>query len=105
MLQYQRGLSRDFTLVMWNQCGSGKSFTKASLKQPAHRTDYVADAQPLVQYLCRKFQKEQIILAAMRGGTSTPARLPPPLPPFWLCPALGKPFLPSATCGKLFPTA
>lgn len=69
VLRYQRALSRDFTLVMWDQRGSGKSFTRESLKHPIHLADYVADARELVQYLCRKFQKEQVILACHSWGT------------------------------------
>lgn len=69
VLKNQSGLSRDFTLVMWDQRGSGKSFTRASLKQEVHVENYVADARQLVEYLCRKLQKESIILACHSWGT------------------------------------
>lgn len=69
VLQYQSALSRDFTMVMWDQRGSGKSFTKESLKRPVHIADYVSDAEQLVRQLCQKFKQDQIILACHSWGT------------------------------------
>lgn len=69
VLKYQSALAEDFTMVMWDQRGSGKSFTKEILKSELHVEDYLADAKALVEYLCRRFGQEKLILACHSWGT------------------------------------
>lgn len=69
VLKEQSGLSSDFTLVMWDQRGSGKSYTKSSCQRELHVSDYVDDVQTMAEYLCKKFGQEKIILACHSWGT------------------------------------
>lgn len=75
VLEYQSALSDSFTLVMWDQRGAGKSFTRASLSRLVRVSDYVDDAEALVRYLCGKFNREKIILACHSWGTVIGTRL------------------------------
>ncbi len=69
ILKAQRALSERYTLVMWDQRGSGKSFTPASMKQHVRVQDYIDDARELVELLCTRFCKEKIAIAGHSWGT------------------------------------
>lgn len=69
VLKYQSSLAERFTMVMWDQRGSGKSFTKESLSREVHVEDYIEDARQLAEHLCRRFSKEKIIVSGHSWGT------------------------------------
>lgn len=69
IIETQRALSEHYTLVMWDQRGSGKSFTSASLHQPVCVQDFIEDARALVDLLCKRFSKQKIAIAGHSWGT------------------------------------
>ncbi len=69
VLENQSALAESFTMVMWDQRGSGKSFTRDIYKGGLHISDYIDDAEELARFLCRKFGREKIIIACHSWGT------------------------------------
>lgn len=66
---YQSGLAKDYTLVFWDQRGSGKSYTKAVKQSVPQVEQYIQDAKALVEYLCEKFGQDKIVVAGHSWGT------------------------------------
>lgn len=69
ILKYHASLARDFTLVCWDQRGSGKSYDKRIKKEPLSVEDYVLDAECVTDLLRERFGKEKIIVAGHSWGT------------------------------------
>lgn len=69
VMKYQSGLANDFTLVCWDQRGSGKSFYKGITDEKLSLDTYVEDAKALVDLLCEKFCVEKTIVAGHSWGT------------------------------------
>lgn len=75
VLEHQSALASDFTLVMWDQRGSGKSFRREILSSPVSAEDYVLDAEAMLRYLCGRFGKRRIIVEGHSWGTVVGTRL------------------------------
>lgn len=69
VMKYQSSLAEYFTLVCWDQRGSGKSYFKGVKDQQLSLDLYVDDAAKLVDLLCQKFGQQKIIVAGHSWGT------------------------------------
>ena len=69
VLHYQKALAKDYTMVLWDQRGSGKSYSRKTKKQDLHVELYREDAVALIEYLCKKFKKEKIVILGHSWGT------------------------------------
>lgn len=70
--QFQRPLEEYFTIVNWDQRGSGKTFREASADSIAgtvHIPRYVDDAIEVVEYIRQRYHKERVILMGHSWGT------------------------------------
>lgn len=66
---YDQKLSSVFTVVNWDQRGSGKSYSKKLPKETINAEQFLADTHELVLYLKERFKKEKIILLGHSWGT------------------------------------
>ncbi|HLO10834.1 MAG TPA: alpha/beta hydrolase [Pseudoneobacillus sp.] len=62
-------LTKDFTVVYWDQRGAGKSYNKNIHKDSINLDQLVSDGNELVDYLRDEFSQEQINLAGQSWGT------------------------------------
>lgn len=69
VMRYQSELAKHYTMVLWDQRGSGKSYRKTIKAGTPQVEDYIQDARALAEYLCRKFGQEKIIIACHSWGT------------------------------------
>ncbi|MDO4544986.1 MAG: alpha/beta hydrolase [Bacillota bacterium] len=69
VLHYQSCLAESFTMVLWDQRGSGKSYRNSIKKEELHVEQYVQDAKALVEHLCDAFGQKKIIVAGHSWGT------------------------------------
>ena len=69
VLQYQSVIADEFTIVLWDQRGSGKSYRKSIKNETLNVGKYVEDAKSLVEYICTKFNKDKIIIEGHSWGT------------------------------------
>ncbi len=69
VLKYQSDLAKDCTMVCCDQRASGKSFTRAQLKETMTVDQVVEDMRQLVEYLCNRFSKEKLILVGHSWGS------------------------------------
>lgn len=78
--KYPTGLDDDFTLVWWEQRGSGISYNPNSLPASITLDQMVADAVEVTNYLRKRFNKNKIYLMAHSGGSfigiQTAAKMP-----------------------------
>ena len=65
---FNKDLEDHFVVVIWEQRGAGKS-TFAGSRSELRPEQYVSDAIELVEYLCRRFDKEKVILVGHSWGT------------------------------------
>lgn len=67
---YQSRLESDYTLVHWDQRGSGRTYyeNKKHFDIPTFET-LLLDMDELVDYLLKRFQKEKVIILAHSWGT------------------------------------
>lgn len=63
------GLAEKYTLVCWDQRGSGKSYSADVLKGEVCLEDFVSDAEFLLEYLTGKFRVRKIIVEGHSWGT------------------------------------
>lgn len=63
-------LTKDFTLVYWDQRGTGKSYNKNIPKDTINLEQLVSDGNELVDYLRDEFSRKQINLAGQSWGTA-----------------------------------
>lgn len=69
VMHYQSALAARYTMVLWDQRGSGKSYCKAIKAKTPDVEEYIQDAKALIEYLCQKFRQEKIIIACHSWGT------------------------------------
>lgn len=63
-------LTKDFTVVYWDQRGAGKSFDKTIPKRTINLEQLISDAHELSDYLRDEFNQEKINLAGQSWGTA-----------------------------------
>ena len=60
VLHYQKKLAENYTMVLWDQRASGKSYKYFRSKKQDLSVDlYKEDAKRLIDYLCKKFKKDK----------------------------------------------
>ena len=70
VLHFQKALADKYTMVLWDQRGSGKSYQYFKTKRAdLHVPMYVEDARELIEYLCKKFKKDKIVVFGHSWGT------------------------------------
>lgn len=69
VLQNQSQLAENYTMVCWDQRGSGKSYSPKIRKEKLSVELYAADAEALIDLLRARFHAEKIIVAAHSWGT------------------------------------
>jgi pimeloyl-ACP methyl ester carboxylesterase len=67
--RYPTGLDEYFTVVWWEQRGSGLSFRSDASPETVNPDQLVADVVPLTEYLRERFGQEKIYLMGHSGGT------------------------------------
>ncbi|MBQ3326750.1 MAG: alpha/beta fold hydrolase, partial [Clostridia bacterium] len=67
---FQKALAEKYTMVLWDQRGSGKSYQYFKTKRAdLHVPMYVEDARELIEYLCKKFKKDKVVVCGHSWGT------------------------------------
>jgi len=66
---YLEPLEKSFTVVCWDQRGTGRSWSAVRNKKDLRVEDYVSDTIELSRMLARRFGKEKIYIAGHSGGT------------------------------------
>lgn len=69
VMHYQSSLAAHYTMVLWDQRGSGKSYRKSIKAKTPDVEEYIQDAKALIEYLCEKFHQEKIVIACHSWGT------------------------------------
>jgi pimeloyl-ACP methyl ester carboxylesterase len=74
---YQRPWEDFFTVVQWDQRGSGKTFSSAhrKLTAPLSVDRIVADAEELIQYLRREYHQDKIFVLGHSFGSTLGVRV------------------------------
>jgi pimeloyl-ACP methyl ester carboxylesterase len=67
--KYPTGLENYFTVVWWEQRGSGLSFSKAIPPETMTSEQMISDTQEITNYLRKRFGKEKIYIMGHSGGT------------------------------------
>jgi len=70
--QFQRPIEEYFTVVNWDQRGSGKTFNEVdpdSISDTIHISRYVDDAIEVAEYIRNRYHKNKIILMGHSWGT------------------------------------
>lgn len=67
--RYPTGLENDFTVVWWDQRGSGLSYNPAIPPETMTYEQFIADTVAVTNYLRDRFHKEKIYLMAHSGGS------------------------------------
>ena len=67
--KYQEKLEDGFIVVNWDQRGAGKTFSFNIPKETMNREQFIKDCKELIDYLCKKFNKEKIYLAGHSWGS------------------------------------
>ncbi|AZU62240.1 alpha/beta hydrolase [Neobacillus mesonae] len=62
-------LVKHFTLVFWDQRGTGKSYSKQIPSETMHLKQFISDANELTDYLLTRFKQLKLHLAAHSWGT------------------------------------
>ncbi|MBS4201043.1 alpha/beta hydrolase [Bacillus sp. FJAT-49732] len=62
-------LIKHFTVVFWDQRGTGKSYSKDIPKDTMHLKQFIRDGHDVTEFLRRRFNKEKIHLVAHSWGT------------------------------------
>ncbi|MBS4196204.1 alpha/beta fold hydrolase [Lederbergia citri] len=62
-------LIKHFTVVFWDQRGTGKSYSKDIPKETMHLKQFISDGLEVTEYLRNRFKKEKIHLVAHSWGT------------------------------------
>lgn len=69
VMHYQSSLAAHYTMVLWDQRGSGKSYRRSIKAKTPEVEEYIQDARALIEYLCQKFHQEKVIIACHSWGT------------------------------------
>jgi pimeloyl-ACP methyl ester carboxylesterase len=67
--KYQRKLEEEFVVVNWDQRGSGKSYTFFMDKKGMTKEQLLKDAEEVIDYLCKTYNKEKIIVVGHSWGS------------------------------------
>ena len=67
--KYQKELEDNFIVVNWDQRGAGKSFSFNIPKDTMNREQFIEDCKELIDYLCKKYNKEKIFLDGHSWGS------------------------------------
>lgn len=67
--KYQEELEDSFIVVNWDQRGSGMSYSFDIPKESMNREQFIEDSKELIDYLCKKYDKEKIYLAGHSWGS------------------------------------
>jgi pimeloyl-ACP methyl ester carboxylesterase len=67
--RYPTGLEDDFTVVWWDQRGSGLSYSPEIPPETINYEQFISDTVEVTNYLRQRFGKEKIYLMAHSGGT------------------------------------
>src|SRR6056297_1626869 len=67
--EFNQELENDYTLVVWEQRGGGKSFDGSLEKEDLEVEDFVNDIKEVSEYLIKEFNKEKIYLMGHSWGT------------------------------------
>lgn len=67
--EFNQELENDYTLVVWEQRGGGKSFDGSLKKEDLEVEDFVNDIKEVSEYLIDRFNKEKIYLMGHSWGT------------------------------------
>ncbi len=67
--RFQRDLEKNFNVVHWDQRLAGKSFKKAFDAKEIRVSQYLSDAQVVIEYLRQKFNQKQVLLAGHSWGS------------------------------------
>jgi pimeloyl-ACP methyl ester carboxylesterase len=67
--QYPTGLDEDFTVVWWDQRGSGLSYQAGLPPESVNPAQLVADTVAVTNYLRTRFGQEKVYLMGHSGGT------------------------------------
>jgi pimeloyl-ACP methyl ester carboxylesterase len=62
-------LEQEFTVLYWDQRGSGKSYDPTIGKDTMTMTQFVKDLDELVDYVRRRFQKKQVVIFGHSWGS------------------------------------
>jgi pimeloyl-ACP methyl ester carboxylesterase len=62
-------LVKHFTVVYWDQRGTGKSYSKSILKETMRLNQFIHDANEVIDYLLMRFQQSKLHLLAHSWGT------------------------------------
>lgn len=62
-------LVKHFTLVFWDQRGTGKSFSKNIPSETMHLQQFISDANEIIDYLLERFKRPKLHLMAHSWGT------------------------------------
>jgi pimeloyl-ACP methyl ester carboxylesterase len=69
MVTTTKKLIEYYTVVFWDQRGTGKSYSKDTPKETFHLKQFIQDANELTDHLRTRFHKKKIHLAAHSWGT------------------------------------
>ncbi len=67
--KYQEELEDSFIVINWDQRGSGMSYSFDIPKESMNREQFIDDSKELIDYLCKKYDKEKIYLAGHSWGS------------------------------------
>ncbi|MCB2196451.1 MAG: alpha/beta hydrolase [Bacteroidetes bacterium] len=67
--KYPTGLEDYFTVVWWEQRGSGLSYSASIPIESMNLDQLISDTKELTEYLCDRFDQEKIYLMGRSGGT------------------------------------
>lgn len=66
---YHKDLEKQYTLVYWEQRGTGKSYTPFLDSTTFNVNQFVADAHAISEYCCNRFNKKKLFLIGHSWGT------------------------------------
>ena len=69
VLKYQSALADRYTLVCWDQRGSGKSYTPEIKKEKLSVRTYIEDAKTMLDIVTQMFAVEKVVVAGHSWGT------------------------------------
>ncbi|SCY55069.1 alpha/beta fold hydrolase [Alkaliphilus peptidifermentans] len=67
--KYQEELEENFIVVNWDQRGSGMSYSHNIPRKSMNRSRFREDTKELIDYLCMKYEKENVYLAGHSWGS------------------------------------
>ena len=68
--RFNAPLERHFTVVHWDQRGTGKSFDRDLPKSSMTLEQFVADLDELVGFVCRRLRKQKVVLLGHSWGSA-----------------------------------